>query len=184
MSDRIGELAARVREMRMISKLTPESLAADLGISPAALQEYESGRSDIPISFLYSFAARFGLEMSALLTGEEPRLHLYTLVRKGRGVSVDRRKDYRYSSLAHNFVGKRAEPFLVTADPWPENRPSPVNSHAGQEFNYVLSGRLEVTVDGHALVLEEGDSLYFDSSAPHGMRALDNRPAHFIAVVI
>lgn len=55
------------------------------------------------------------VEPSALLTGGEPKLHVYCLTRAGKGVGIDRRKEYRYKSLAYNFGNKVAEPFLVTA---------------------------------------------------------------------
>ena len=57
------------------------------------------------------------MELSSLLTGEEPRLRVYTVTRAGRGVKVDRRRDYDYQSLAFNFVDKRMEPFLITVEP-------------------------------------------------------------------
>ena len=77
-------------------------------------------------------------------TGAEPRLHTYPLTRNGKGVSVERRKDYKYQSLAHNFIHKKAEPFLVTVEPEEAETPVSYNSHPGQEFDYVLAGTLKV----------------------------------------
>jgi mannose-6-phosphate isomerase-like protein (cupin superfamily) len=134
---------------------------------------------DIPVGILYQIAQRFQVELTTLLTGEEPRLHTYALTRAGQGVSVDRRKDYQYRSLAYNFIHKRAEPFLVTVDPGPEH----FNSHPGQEFHYVLTGTLRVLLDQHELILEPGDSLYFDSSVAHSLTALHNAPAQILAVI-
>ena len=113
-----------------------------------------------------------------------PRLHTYALVRKGKGVSVERRKQYRYQSLAYNFIHKKAEPFLVTVEPALTGEPVSFNSHPGQEFNFVLDGTLKVIIDGHELVLEEGDSLFFDSSVNHGMQAMNNKPARFLAIIL
>lgn len=99
-------------------------------------------------------------------------------------MQVERRKDYRYQSLAHNFIHKKAEPFLVTVEPDAEDAPVNFNSHPGQEFNYVLEGTLKVVLDGHELVLHEGDSLFFDSSVDHGMKALNGRPVKFLAIIL
>ena len=135
---------------------------------------------DIPVGILLQVAQRFDVELSALLTGEEPRLHTYALTRKGLGISVDRRKDYKYQSLAYNFIQKRAEPFLVTVEPGPEH----FNSHPGQEFHYVLEGTLRVVLDKRELILEPGDSLYFDSGVPHTLTAQHGAPAKLIVVIV
>lgn len=183
MSEQIKQIAARIRELREISDISVEALAKEFNISSETYKQYESGNVDIPVSFLYEIANRFKVELTAILTGEVPRLHTYCLVRKGKGVSVERRKQYKYQNLAFNFVNKKAEPFLVTVEPEDDNSPIHYNSHPGQEFNYVLEGKLMIFVDGHELILNEGDSLFFDSSVSHGMKALDNKLAKFLAVI-
>lgn len=183
MSEQIKQIAERIRVLREISGMSIETLAKELDISVQTYQEYESGNVDIPVSFLYKIAGRFNVELTAILTGEGPRLRTYCVVRKGKGVSVERRKQYKYQNLAFNFANKKAEPFLVTVNPEPEETPAHYNSHPGQEFNYVLEGVLKVTIDGHELILNEGDSLYFDSKIKHGMKAMENKPAKFLAII-
>ena len=121
---------------------------------------------------------------SALLTGSEPKLHVYCLTRDGQGVGVERRKEYQYQSLAYNFGGKVAEPFIVTAGPVPAGTPLVVNTHEGQEFDYVIEGTLRFVVNGTELILNPGDSLYFNSGYPHGLQAVGTEPARFLAVVL
>jgi transcriptional regulator with XRE-family HTH domain len=181
MTDQIRQIAERIKELREVSGVTPESLAKELGISNETYRDYESGDNDIPLSQLYEIAGKFNVELTEILTGDHPRLHTYSLVRRGKGVSVNRTEHYDYQSLAYNFVRKRAEPFLVTVSPQaaPET-----NSHPGQEFDYVLSGSLAVTIGGNELVLNEGDGVYFDSHHPHSMKALNDQPAQFLAVII
>lgn len=183
MSEQIKQIANRIKDLREISGHTIETLAKELGISKEAYQEYESGNVDIPVSFLYELANKFNVELTAILTGEGPRLHTYSLVRKGKGVSVDRRKQYKYQSLAYNFVHKKAEPFLVTVEPEPDFSTVHFNSHPGQEFNYVLEGVLKIVINNHEVILNEGDSLFFDSSYNHGMQAMENKPAKFLAII-
>ncbi|MGI6777541.1 MAG: helix-turn-helix domain-containing protein [Acetivibrionales bacterium] len=183
MSEQIRQIAARIKELREILGMSLESVAKDLDITVETYKEYESGNSDIPIGFLYKLANKFGVELTAILTGDGPRLRTYSVVRKGKGMSVQRTKFYDYHSLAYNFIDKKAEPFLVTVEPEGEDVPTPLNSHSGQEFNYVLEGTLKITIDGHAIVLREGDSLYFDSSLSHGMKALNNKTARFLAII-
>lgn len=184
MSDQIRQIAERIKELREVSGVTQESLAKDLGVPVETYRGYESGDSDIPVSLLYEVAARFNVELTQVLTGENPKLHTYSVVHKGRGVTIQRSRHYDYQSLAPNFVHKKAEPFLVTVEPEKSERRDEFNSHPGQEFDYVLSGTLAVTIGDTELILNEGDSLYFDSVHPHQMRALNGRQAQFLAVVM
>jgi quercetin dioxygenase-like cupin family protein/DNA-binding XRE family transcriptional regulator len=178
----IRDIAERIKELREISCITAESLAEHLGISVGAYRQYESGECDIPVSVLYEIAGKFNVELTEILTGEGPRLHTYSLVRKGTGVDMRRSHDYEYQSLAPNFVHKRMEPMLVTVEP--VGPQGDMHSHPGQEFDYVLSGKMAITIDDHELVLDEGDSLYYDSNHPHSMRALNDQPARFLAIIL
>jgi transcriptional regulator with XRE-family HTH domain len=184
MSDQIKLIASRLRELREISGLSVEILAKEMGISKDVYQTYENGATDIPVGFLYEIAGKFKVELTALLTGIEPKLHNYCVVRNGTGVEVERKKQYHYLSLAFNFINKKAEPFLVTVDPKADSEQIVYSSHPGQEFNYMVEGRLLIVIDGREIILEEGDSLYFDSKLSHGMKALDDKPAKILAIVI
>ena len=103
---------------------------------------------------------------------------------RDRGVAVERTKAYKYQSLAAGFVGRKADPFLVTVHPKPEDEPMYLNSHPGQEYNMVLKGRLLLQINNKDLILEEGDSIYFNSELPHGMKALDGEKVSFLAVIL
>ncbi len=182
-TEEIKQIAARIRELREIFDVPLDTLAKEFDIDSELYASYESGNTDIPVGVLTQVAHRFDVELTSLLTGEEPRLHTYSLTRKGKGVTVERRKAYKYLGLAHNFIDKKAEPFLVTVEPKPEGTPISLNEHPGQEFNYMLEGTLKLVIGGRELILEEGDSLYFDSSVDHGMQALHGKTARFLAVI-
>lgn len=184
MSDQIKQIAARIKDLREIAGLSVETLAGDLGVTAETYRQYESGSIDIPVGFLYELSNKFRVELTAILTGEDPRLHTYCLVRKDKGISVDRKNPYKYLSLAYNFANKKAEPFCVSVDPSEDNAPIHFSSHPGQEFNYVLEGTLMIYIDGHQLILNEGDSLYFDSGCSHGMKALGGKKARFLAIIL
>jgi quercetin dioxygenase-like cupin family protein len=72
----------------------------------------------------------------------------------------------------------------VEANPETENKPLPLNTHPGQEFDYVLEGRLLVSIGGHEMELGPGDSVYYDSNELHGMKALGGKRARFLAMVM
>jgi quercetin dioxygenase-like cupin family protein len=107
----------------------------------------------------------------------------YFLTRRGQGLSVERRKAYHYESLASGFRGRKAEPFIVTVSPKPDDAPRESNAHPGQEFNMVFEGTLELTIGEKVLTLNVGDSIYFDATQPHGMRALEGKPVKFLAII-
>lgn len=183
MSDTVKQIGARIKELRVIARLTPEALAREFRISVEDYRAYESGGKDIPVGLLYELSHKFNVELTTLLTGEEPRLRSYCLVKKGAGLSVQRRKQYRYQDLAYNFAHKKAEAFLVTVPATGKKKPQ-YYAHPGQEFTYLLEGNLKVILQGHALVLQPGDSLYFDSGLEHAMEALHGKPAKFLAVIV
>lgn len=184
MNEQIQLIAERIKELREIAGISAESFAHEMLIEPELLLNYESGTTDIPVGFLYKVANRFNMELSALLRGDQPKLNVYAIVRKGKGLNVDRRRQYKYENLAYNFIHKKAEPFIVTVSPAAENLPLEFNSHPGQEFNYILEGTLMVVVDGHELILNEGDSVYFDSGYQHAMKALNNQQSRFLAIIV
>jgi len=97
---------------------------------------------------------------------------------------MERSKAYKYRSLAAGFAHRKADPFIVTIEPKPENKPIHLNVHVGQEFNYVLEGSMLLSLNGKELTLNEGDSIYFNSEKKHGMKALNGRPVKFLAVII
>jgi quercetin dioxygenase-like cupin family protein len=183
MTEQIKLIAERIKGFREIASISAETFANELGVSKEVYLEYESGKIDIPISFILKVAQRFDIELSVLLGGDNPKLTMYSIVRKGNGLKTERRKQYKYENLAYNFIDKRAEPFIVTVEP-DNGSPVEYNSHPGQEFDYMLEGSMKVFIEGHEVELNEGDSIYFDSGNRHAMKALNNQKARFLAIVL
>ncbi|MBN2719908.1 MAG: helix-turn-helix transcriptional regulator [Proteobacteria bacterium] len=183
MNQKIQETAARIHELRELSDISAAQMAKNLGIDLEAYAEYETGNADIPASILFNVAQELGVDMSLLLTGKEPHMNIYTVVRKGKGVMVDRQAGYDYQHLAANFNHRKAEPFLVVVQPKPPGTPMSINSHPGQEFDYVLEGTLKIAIHDHEIVLEAGDSIFYDSCYGHGMEAINDKAARFLAII-
>ena len=184
MNENVKEICARVRVLREIGEISAEALALELGFNPAEYSEWESGAKDFPVGVLVEIAARFKVDLSELITGAASKLKMFCLTRAGQAPEVSRRPMYAYWNLAYNFHRKKAEPFIVEASPETENRPISLNTHPGQEFNYVLEGRLLISVGGHEMELGPGDCVYYDSQEPHGMKALGGTRARFLAFVL
>ncbi|MGC3977116.1 MAG: XRE family transcriptional regulator [Paludibacteraceae bacterium] len=182
MNEHIKEIAVRVKGLREALDLTPEAIATETGVSVEQYLAYESGEHDISMSFLFQLAKRYGIDTVELLSGENAYSSSYFVTRKGTGIRVERSKAYKYQALAYGFKGNNAELFEVTVEP--NNHPLVLNSHSGQEFNLVLEGTMQIHIAGNDIILEKGGSIYFDSSKPHGMKALNGEKVVFLAVII
>lgn len=184
MKEKMKEIAQRVSELRELSEVGLNEMADYLNMPVDVYKSYEEGKNDIPASVLYEIAQKLNVDMGLLLTGEETRMHIFTVTRKDKGVRVERRKQYKYENLTEKFIHKKAEPFIVTVQPRnEEGRPS-TNSHPGQEFNYVIKGSLKIYIHENEIVLEKGDSIFFDSSYEHAMEALNGKKAKFLAIIL
>lgn len=181
--ENIENVARRLRGLRDALDLTEQEIAENCGIDTETYRRYESGSTDIPVSFIYTLAQRYGVEMPAILFGEDPRISSYFVTRSGKGYRVERTKVYSYQSLAFGFSHKAMNPFLVTVEPG-DNKDVTRNCHKGQEFNYVVEGRMLLHIGNNEIVLSEGDSIIFDSDIPHGMKALDGKRVKFLAIII
>jgi quercetin dioxygenase-like cupin family protein len=184
MTEEVREIAQRVKVLREIEELSGETLSRELGFDPAEYGRWESGEAEFPIGALVEIAVRFRVDLTELITGQTPKLKTYCLTRGGEAPEVSRRPMYTYWNLAYKFHHKKGEPFLVEADPGTEAKPLSLNTHPGQEFDYVLEGRLLISVGGRETELGPGDCIYYDSGEPHGMKAVGGQPARFLAMVL
>ncbi len=178
------QIAQRISELRELSDIRPEEMSVYLGIPLDVYLGYENSTSDIPASDLFEIAHKLGVDMGLLLTGEETRMNIFTVTRKDKGVQVERRKQYQYENLAEKFIHKKAEPFIVTVEPRTDGSKPDTNSHPGQEFDYVIEGSLKYYIHENEIILNEGDSIFFDSKYEHAMEALNDKPAKFLAVIL
>lgn len=183
MEEAIRQIGERLRGLRDVLEVPAEEMAELCGITVEQYGKMENGESELSVSNLQKISKKYGVPLDVLMFGEEPHMSSYFLTRKGQGMSVERRKAYKYQSLASGFRGRKAEPFVVLVEPKADNARYEENSHPGQEFNMVLEGSMELTVGKKKLILNEGDSIYFDSTQPHGMRALGSRTVKFLAII-
>lgn len=184
MNEQIKQIAERLTGLRDALEISPEEIAGVCNLTPEAYLELESGHVDISVSILHRISQAYGVELTTLMFGDEPKMSSYFITRKGKGVAVERTKAYKYQSLAAGFAGRRADPFLVSVHPTSDEKPIYLNRHPGQEYNLVLRGRLMLQINGKDLILEEGDSIYFNSELPHGMKALDGEKVIFLAIIL
>ncbi len=182
----LSEIATRIKELREIMGISCEEMAKKTNVTLEKYLSYESGKVDIPFSFIHKCALEFGVEMIDLLEGRSAKLTTYTVTRKGQGQETAKEEGIDIANLAPKFKDKLAEPYYVTYEysQAQQNKPIHLTTHSGQEFDLVLNGKLKVQVGEHVEVLEEGDSIYYNSSIPHGMIAVDGKDCTFVAVVM
>ena len=176
----INEIAARIRELREVCDYSQEQLAKELGIDSAQYAGYEEN-GDFPISVIYEIANKFRVDFNELVTGEPSRIDIYQVVRRGHGKIVSRFPGYRFKDLAFRYADKIMQPLLVTLEP--SDEPAKLVTHAGQEFNLVLRGSIVVVFEDKEIILNEGDSIYFNPTYPHGQRCYGDSKARFLTMI-
>ena len=180
MNKKVTHVQERIKELREILDISALDMARDTEIPFDTYNKYENGELDIPISVLYTIANKLGTDVTVLLTGEEARMDSAAVCRKGRGVQIERYPGYEFSSLAYNFKNRTIEPLLVLLDS--SKPPSALVSHTGQEFNFVVEGRVRIIVGKAEHILSPGDSIYFDARIPHSQSAFDGT-AQFLTII-
>lgn len=183
MKENVKEIASRVKVLREIEEISVDALSKELGFDAAEYAAWETAQKDFPVGALVEIASRFKVDLSELISGAASKLKTFCVTRKGEAPEVTRRPMYGYWNLAYNFHRKNAEPFLVEASAETESKPINLNTHPGQEFNYVLEGRLLISISSHEIELNPGDCVYYNSTEPHGMKAIGGKAARFLAIV-
>ena len=185
-TQKLMEVASRIREMREIFSLSIAEMAEKTEVSIEEYTNYEEGKLDFPFTFIHKCALVFGIGISDLLEGKSANLSSYTITRKGQGQETAKEEGISIKNLAPLFRRKIAEPYWVKYEYNEElqNKPIHLAKHSGQEFDFVMSGKLKVQVGDNVEFLEAGDSIYYNSSTPHGMVAVGGEDCLFVAVVL
>lgn len=185
-TNKLFEVAQRIKEMRDICGFTVEEMAEKTEVSVEQYNIYEAGKIDLPFSFVHKCALAFDIGLTDLLEGHSAVLTSYTVTRKGKGQTTASENGIEIKNLAPKFRKRLSDPYMVRYEYSAEleNKPIHTTTHAGQEFDLVISGKLKVRIGNHEEVLEEGDSIYYNSSTPHGMIAVDGRDCVFLAMIM
>ncbi len=182
MTYQLKEIGQRLAALRDICDISAEEMAEKLDISLKEYLSYENGEADFSFSFIMNAAAILNVDVVDILSGVSPKLSSCTVVRKGKGLSVNRYEKYDYKHLAHTFRGAVATPLHVTVKP--DDETPVMHEHPGQEFDYVLSGKMKFYLGEICYELGKGDSVYFDSSIPHAEKAVGKNNLEFLAIVL
>ena len=183
---KISEMAQRIRELREITKFTPEEMASKTDVPVEEYLACERGERDLNFAFIYRCSLAFGVDVTDIIEGVSPTLKSYLVTRNGCGQRIEQAHGMVYYNLAASFQNRIAEPLYVCSaySEEAQHRDIELTTHAGQECDIVISGHLQVQVGSHKEILGPGDSIYYDSGTPHGMIAVDGKDCLFYAIVL
>ena len=183
---KIKEMAGRIRALREIEGLEPSQMAAKTGLSTEEYIRCESGESDLNFAFIYRCALALNVNVTEIIEGYSPKLKSYTVTRAGAGQEIAKAHGMVYYNMAYAFQNRIAEPLFVRSaySEEAQHKDIELTTHAGQELDIVIEGKLMVQVGEHTEVLSAGDTIYYDSDTPHGMIAVGGQDCVFYAIVL
>ncbi len=183
---KIQEVAGRIKELREIVGLSVDEIAKKVGVSEEEYLLCENGKSDLNFAFIYRCSIALNVNVTDIIEGYSPKLKSYTVTRAGQEQKVGQAHGMTYYNLAYAFQNRIAEPLLVRSEFSQEAQSKDIEltTHTGQECDLVLEGNLMVQIGDHKEVLGPGDSIYYNSSTPHGMIAVNGKDCVFYAIVL
>ncbi|MBU0969387.1 MAG: XRE family transcriptional regulator [Proteobacteria bacterium] len=172
----ITPIGTRIRRARLDKKMSLDTMANETGLSKAAIKKIEGGDKRPSVGNLLLISRTLQLDSEFLLKEQEGTL-------EERSQAYTKRTDnYAYTPLTPGAENKHLKAFRIVVDA--NTRHDGVGfHHEGEEFVYVLEGRVEVQVGDHVNVLEPGDSLHFNSGIKHDLRNTGDVDAELIVVV-
>lgn len=178
-------IGRQVRTYRMQQGMTVADLARQSDLSPGMLSKVENGLTSPSLATLNSLASALNVPVTALFRMYEDTREA-TYVPAGNGLTIERqgtRAGHQYQLLGHSSgQAPMVEPYLVTlAD---KSDVFPLFQHDGVEFIYLLEGEMVYRHANKTYPMFPGDSLYFDSEAPHGPEELIELPVKMLAVIV
>ena len=183
---KIKEMASRIKELREIEGYTTYEMAAKTDVTNEEYVLCESGEHDLNFAFIYRCALALNVDATDIIDGHSPTLKSFTVTRAGQGQEIANAHGMTYYNIAYAFQNRIAEPLYVRSkyDEEAQHRDIELTTHKGQELDVVIEGQLLVQVGEHRTTLGPGDSIYFDSSTPHGMIAVNGEDCQFYAIVL
>lgn len=179
-------IADKIRNFRLSRRMTLEHLAKMTGFTKGYLSQIENSEKSPPISTLAKIAAALNADIISFISEDEE------LKREDTNIDVVKRNErkiigsrgaptgYTYQSLAYRMAGKNIDPYLLTID---DKTPRVEFQHEGEEFLYILEGKMEFYYEGKTYILEEGDSAYLNSGIPHSGKSIGKKPARFLCIM-
>ncbi|HEY8716634.1 MAG TPA: cupin domain-containing protein [Candidatus Acidoferrum sp.] len=180
----IGE---KLRGLRLKKKMGLVELGKHTGLSAAMLSKVERGKLFPTLPTLLRISLVFSVGLDYFFADDQKR-HTVAIVRKAERQRFPERPDgrdisFHFESLDFAAVERKLNAYYAEFEALPPGKPR-THQHAGIEFLSVLRGKLELRIGTEEYTLEDGDSVYFDSSLPHSYRKVSQKPCGAIVVTV
>lgn len=177
-------ICRNIKKLRKQNDLTLEQLANLTGLTKGYLSKVERSQKAPPYSTLNKIAGALGLEVTRIFEKKiEPLNDIrISFQKRNKGTIIratSQDSGYDYQVLGADKPGKNMEPFIIHS-PFEITK---MYSHEGEEFIYVMEGRLEFLYGDETYILEKGDHVYFDSCVPHSGKSLGEKKARLLVVI-
>lgn len=178
-------IGLQVRAFRRQLNMTVAELSKQAQLSPGMLSKIENGLTSPSLATLKSLSQALNVPVTSFFRKYEEERDA-SFVKAGEGLIIERRgtrAGHQYQLLGHT-IGKQVfvEPYLISLTE--KSDVFPLFQHSGVEFIYMLEGRVVYRHGSRTYPLEPGDSLFFDSDAPHGPEELIGLPIRFLSIII
>ena len=176
-------LAQKIKELRIKQNLTLEEVAKRTGLSKGLISKIENNKSSPPLATLMKISRALGVDISYFFHKPKEET-LLSIVRKNKRDSVIRergQKKHIYEVLASKNKDEPAKFFLVHPTDY-EN--SNLDQHDGEDFIFVLEGKMKFIYGDKTYLVEGGDSLHYDARIPHGVKLIDNKPVKYLLAIM
>jgi transcriptional regulator with XRE-family HTH domain len=181
-------LGSRIKQIRLSKQIGLDELSAQTNLDIRLLEKIEEEKVVPSLAPLIKIARAMGVRLGTFLDDSDQIGP--AIVRAGgqeKGVRFTSqgslsREHLNFYSLAFNKAGRNMEPFIVDIE---SAEPSDymLSSHEGEEFIYVMEGKVEINYGKDVFLLNPGDSIYMDSVVLHNVHAADRQPARILAVL-
>ena len=184
MKEKMNQIAARIKELRIITGLSVQEMASRTGITVEEYEQCEAGNRNLTVAFLYHCALNFGVDLGDILEGKSPKLRQYALTRRGGGQRIEEAHNMIGFNLASEFRNRIALPLYMELNYNGDEETIDLVTHEGQECDIVIKGHMKIRIGDNTEILGPGDCIYFDSGTPHGMIAVNGEDCSFYAIVL
>ncbi|QIN80363.1 helix-turn-helix domain-containing protein [Rubrobacter marinus] len=174
----LATIGTRLRGLRRERGWRLEDLAERTGLSKAYLSRLESGERQPSLTALFGISRAYGVSFSALFEPEQDPQNLAVVRADEDG--FQRGNGLLYSKLSNGSMTFNLRPLRIVVPA--ERAGDTLYQHEGEQWLYVLSGRLCLELGDEELVLGPGDAAHFDADNPHKLSALDGQDAEVILV--
>ena len=169
-------IGGKIKKVRVDKNVPLDRIANETGFSVAYLKEVEAGKAIPPVGAILQIARALEIDSASLL--KEPESKLEKRIR----AHTKRTENYAYTTLTPGAENKHLKAFRVVIEAQQEHHGVDY-FHEGEEFDYVLSGTVQVTVGEHVNTLGAGDCLHFNSGIPHKLRSISDERAELLVVI-